>query len=98
MAHRGAARGRPELSLQGELVDLDHDAVDLVVEVVAVLLPVAAEGEHLVEAVDHLVSGFTGKPHAQRGLGAALWRATRGTRPSHAPPAGRPRTTGRAWR
>ena len=38
----GCVGGRAELPLEGELVDLHDHAVDLVVEVVAVLLPVAA--------------------------------------------------------
>ena len=45
----GRLRRGAELVGAGEVVDLDDDAVDLVVEVVAVLLPVAAERVDLVE-------------------------------------------------
>ena len=42
-------RGGAELVALAQIVDLDHDAVDLVGEVVPVLEPVLAEGEHVVE-------------------------------------------------
>ena len=41
MAQRGAREVEPSRPLQGEVVDLDHHAVDLVVEVVTVRLPAA---------------------------------------------------------
>src|SRR5207248_3282963 len=45
---RGARR-EPKLLLLGKLVDLDDRAVDLVVEIVTVLLPLPGEGEDLLE-------------------------------------------------
>src|SRR5207244_12143312 len=48
---RRLARGT-ELAALGEVVDLDDDAVDLVVEIVTVLEPVLAEPEDIVEAAD----------------------------------------------
>ena len=53
----GRPRRGPELALQGEVVDLDHHPVDLVVEIVAPLLPRSAEVEGVVEAVDELTLG-----------------------------------------
>jgi hypothetical protein len=52
MAQRGAR----------DVVDLHHDTVDLVAEVVAVLLPPGAEGQHLVEAVHQVDLGIDRKP------------------------------------
>ena len=50
---RRARRGA-EPALLGDLVDLDHDAVDLVLDVVAVRAPVLDVREQLVAVVDHL--------------------------------------------
>ena len=52
MAHRGAAR-EAELAPPTEVVDLHDHAVDLVVEVVAVLLPPLAVRLHLHEVREH---------------------------------------------
>ena len=43
IAQRGARRVEPEPALQGDVVDLDHHAVDLVLDVVAVLAVVLDE-------------------------------------------------------
>jgi len=46
------ARGGAEAALQGDLVDLDHHAVDLVLDVVAVLAPVLDVRDDLVDPGD----------------------------------------------
>ncbi len=56
------AGGRAELALQREVVDLDHHTVDLVVEVVAALLPAAAEGECVLEPVHDPPLGVDREP------------------------------------
>ena len=84
MAQRGARDVEPERPLEGEVVDLDHHAVDLVVEVVAVLLPPGAEGEHLVEAVDQVDLGIDREPGAAepgRGCPTGWWPGRRSGRP-----------------
>ena len=48
----GGVAGGPQLLLQGDLVDLHHHAVDLVVDRVAVALPALAESEHLLQRLD----------------------------------------------
>ena len=45
---------RPQPALQADVVDLDHDAVDLVLDVVAVLAVVLDELLDRLEALDHL--------------------------------------------
>ena len=90
--------------LEAEVVDLDHHAVDLVVEVVAVLLPPGAERQHLVEAVHQMdlgIDGEAGPSPAMPRLPTGWWP---GRRPGPAAPTvgrragsrrpGRPRTTG----
>ncbi len=62
MAQRGARDVGPQPALEVEVVELDHGAVDLVVEVVAVLLPVSAERLGIGGAVHHLDVGVDGKP------------------------------------
>ena len=52
MAQRGACDVEAELVALAEVVDLHDDAVDLVVEVVAVVQQLVAHGVHLVERVD----------------------------------------------
>ena len=49
IAQRGDFEVAPEPALQREVVDLDDDAVDLVLDVVAVLTPMLDEGLHLLE-------------------------------------------------
>jgi len=63
-------RGRSELLLLGDRVDLDHHPVDLVVDGVPVLLPALAEHEHLLQRVNE--SG--GRVHRQPGLLEVLQR------------------------
>ena len=63
MAHRGAREVAPELALQGEVVDLDHHPVDLVVEVVAVLLPLRRQkASTSSRPCTSWRSGLTGNP------------------------------------
>ena len=54
IAQRGALAVVPERLLHREVVDLHHDAVDLVGELVAVLDPVTTELVHRVEVVERL--------------------------------------------
>ena len=70
VGHRPAGRlgGEAELALQAEVVDLQHHAVDLVGEVVAVLLPVHAVGVGVVEAVEHLDLGVHREAHRRQEL------------------------------
>ena len=94
---RGPGRGA-ELALQGQVVDLDHHAVDLVVELVTVLLPPAAEGQRLVEAVDHLAFGVDREPG--RGPATRGWRAWVGASSPGAEirrPPGRPGSSSPTW-
>ena len=42
----------PQLFLQGDLIDLHHDPIDLVVDAVAMPLPLLAEGEDLFQRAD----------------------------------------------
>ena len=49
MAQRGSLPELPRRSCNAMSVDLDHDAVDVVVQLVALGLPSAAEREHLVD-------------------------------------------------
>ena len=51
IAQRGAREVEPSRRCSGELVDLDHDAVDLVLDVVPVLAVVVDVGLHLVQGV-----------------------------------------------
>jgi len=56
--------------LQRHLVDLDHDTVDLVLDVVAVLAPVGDVVEHLGRpAAHHGVLRDRQAPHPQRVVG-----------------------------
>ena len=55
-------RREPELLALVDVVDLHDDTVDLVAEVVAVLLPVLAVGEHVVERREHLHLGVHREP------------------------------------
>ena len=97
MAQRGARDVDPELALQVEVVDLDDDAVDLVVEVVAVLLPPGAERQHLVEAVHQVDLGVDREPGpAQPGQGGRLAGGQLGQAdPSARTARGAPRPPGR---
>ncbi len=52
MAQRGAREVEPSRRCTDDLVDLDDDAVDLVLDVVAVLARVAMKALHLVDGVD----------------------------------------------
>ena len=52
IAHRGAREVDPSRRCTGDLVDLDDDAVDLVLDVVAVLAVVVDELLHPAEVVD----------------------------------------------
>ena len=51
IAQRGSRPTTPELAPERPLVDLDDDAVDLVVELVAALLPPAAALDHRLDAL-----------------------------------------------
>ena len=64
----GRLRGEAQLALQGEVVDLEHHAVDLVGEVVAVLLPVHAVGEGVLQPVEHLDLGVHREAHRRQEL------------------------------
>ncbi len=65
-----------EPTLQGHLVDLDDDAVDLVLDVVAVLAPVLDVGDDVVDALHDLRPlGDRQSPGAQRVVG---WDSVRG--------------------
>jgi hypothetical protein len=55
---------RAELALQQQAVDLDHDAVDLVLDVVAVLSPPGDVAAHVGEVVEHLVPWRHGQASA----------------------------------
>ena len=71
------ARGGAEPPLQGHLVDLGDDAVDLVLDVVAVLAPVLGVGDDLVDPLEHhRALGDRKPPGAQRvvALGLPLQR------------------------
>ena len=57
----GRPRGVTELDALREVVDLHHDTVDVVVEIVAVLLPVTTERDDLLESVHHPHLGVHGK-------------------------------------
>ena len=57
IAQRGAREVDAELALHGDLVDLDDDAVDLVLDVVAVLPRRDDEGVDLLDGVDAPGSG-----------------------------------------
>src|SRR3954465_14108307 len=56
----GGRGGRAEPALQRDLVDLDDDAVDLVLDRVPVLPVVLDEVPHTGEALDHLAQGAGG--------------------------------------
>ena len=58
------ARRRAEPALQRDVVDFDHQAVDLVLDVVAVLAPVGDALGDRVDARDRVVWSDTGSPHA----------------------------------
>ncbi len=83
IAQRGARRGRAEPALQRDVVDLDDDAVDLVLDVVPVLAVVGDELPHLGERRQHLDLVAGGQaPGGQRVVGRG-WVA--GSKPSRAP-------------
>ena len=72
-------RREAELLALGEVVDLHDHAVDLVVEVVAVLLPVPAERVDVVERRRRpRISGFTGKPRSPRNSSVSWWLVNAG--------------------
>ena len=78
------AAGGAEPALQRDLVDLDDDAVDLVLDVVAVLAVVLDEGLDLLDRVDDPeVRGDRQAPRRERGVGLAT--AASGRSPSRLP-------------
>ena len=75
---RGAA-GRAQLVVQVELVDLDDDAVQLVLDVVPMLAEVLDELGDLVDRRAHAVCGLVGRPHCASSSYTWLCAATGGS-------------------
>ena len=94
----GRPGGRSEPALEREVVDLDHHPVDLVVEVVAVLLPPPAEGEDVVEAVDQGALGVDREAGAvQPGQGVGWVAASAPAVGPSAPPGPAGRCSSPTW-
>ena len=91
------ARREPEALALGDVVELHHHAVDLVPEVVSMVLPVQAVGEHVVERGEHPDLRVDREPERRRATRATPcgW-AARGRPPPDR--AGTTRTTGRGGR
>ena len=70
-------RRRAELVLHRPLVELDHHAVDLVLDRVPVLAEVADVGPHLVQVRASLRCGLTGRPQRSRASYASDSRSGR---------------------
>ena len=65
IAHRGALLVKPSVGAQREVVDLHDDAVDLVGQIVAMLLPALAEVVDRRSSCTTVISGLTGRPSSR---------------------------------
>ena len=83
IAQRGLATDDSQLAPQGPLVDLDDDAVDLVVELLAALLPPVAALDDRLDSGVVLGVGVYRKPRSASQATSSLWvaRSTPGTAP-----------------
>ena len=79
------ATSTPSRLALADVVDLDHDAVDLVAEVVAVVLPVLAVGGHVVERVEHLGLGVDREPQRPQEVEARRVRGRAAGPPTTSP-------------
>ena len=71
IAQRGSRATDSETLLQRKLVHFDDDAVDLVVELVAALLPIAQYATTSSSVRAHVTCGFTGNPRSRNRSNAA---------------------------
>ena len=90
--------GQAERRAQREVVDLDHDAVDLVGEVVAVLLPVLAERVRRGEVVHHGDLGVDREAELARATPACRGGCVNGRGRPRPRRAGSSRTPAHGWR